>query len=183
MLNWIAKQKVNAFGRRWGYDTGYMREILDEVGAGALLPLDALQKVGKYRRGIPAAVYCAAKLTAARAADCGPCLQLTASMAEAEGIPLSLIRVLISGDRAALPEDVRLGADLADATIARDSGGEAARQQILKRWGRQGLVSLAYAIVVAQAFPTLKYALGHGHACVRVKVGGADVPVKATAAA
>ena len=46
------------------------------------------------------------------------------------------------------------------------------RGEILKRWGRAGLVSLAYAIVGAQAYPTLKYAIGHGHACVRLRVGG-----------
>jgi hypothetical protein len=49
--------------------------------------------------------------------------------------------------------------------------------------GRAGLASLAYAIVAAQAFPTLKYALGHGHACVRVKIAGGQLELSERPAA
>jgi len=183
MLKWFVKRKLDAFGRRWGYDTAYMREIVDEAGVGALWAAAGLQKLGSYRRDVPLSVYYAASLTAARFADCGPCLQLGVSMAEAAGVPAPILRALVTGDRAALPEEVRLGVDLARATVARDASGDDARQQILARWGRRALVSLAYGIVASQAYPTMKYALGYGHACVRVKVGGADVAVKVSAVA
>jgi hypothetical protein len=183
MLNWFAKKQLAAFERRWDYDTSYMNEIIDEAGAGALFAAGGLQKLGNYRKNVPRDAYVAAKVTAARGADCGPCLQLTVKMAEAEGVGAPLLRALVSGDRGALSEDARLGFDLANATLARASSGNAAREAILKRWGRAALVSMAYAIVAAQAYPTLKYALGHGHACVRVKVAGSDVPVKVAAVA
>ena len=46
---------------------------------------------------------------------------------------------------------------------------------IVKRWGRRALVSLAFAITAARIYPTVKYALGHGKACMRVVVGGTPV--------
>jgi hypothetical protein len=49
------------------------------------------------------------------------------------------------------------------------------RADVVRRWGSRGLASLAYGIVAAQAFPTLKYALGYGQTCVRVRIGGSDV--------
>jgi hypothetical protein len=37
------------------------------------------------------------------------------------------------------------------------------------------LVSLAFAITASRIYPTVKYALGHGKACMRVVVGGTPV--------
>jgi hypothetical protein len=68
-------------------------------------------------------------------------------------------------------KEALLGIELALSTIARDGTGEEARAEILHRWGRAGLVSLAYAIVGAQSFPTFKYAIGRGNTCVRVTIG------------
>jgi len=169
VLRAFARRAIEGFERRWSYDGSYMREVLDEAGLGALLPMQSLQKVGRYRRNVPAGVYYAAKVTASLAADCGPCAQLTIAMARAEGVPAPLLRALVADDRDALSADERLGYDLARATLAR-AGGDDVRGAILERWGRGGLVSLAYALVAAQAFPTLKYALGHGVACARLHV-------------
>jgi hypothetical protein len=36
-------------------------------------------------------------------------------------------------------------------------------------------VSVAFAITAARIYPTVKYALGHGKACMRVVVGGTPV--------
>ena len=49
------------------------------------------------------------------------------------------------------------------------------RRDIPKRWGRRALVSLAFAITASRLYPTVKYALGHGKACMRVVVGGEPV--------
>ncbi len=171
MLKWLVKKQLGGFQRRWDYDTSYVREIVDEAGVGAVMPLQALAKMGGYRK-VPLDAYYGAALTAGKAADCGPCLQLGVSMAEAEGVKPQTIRAILERDYPKCSKDALLGIELALATIARDDSGEEARAEILKRWGRAGLVSLAYAIVGAQAYPTFKYAIGHGHACVRLKVGG-----------
>jgi len=42
----------------------------------------------------------------------------------------------------------------------------------VKRWGKLGLISIAFAITASRIYPTVKYALGHGKACSRIVVGG-----------
>jgi hypothetical protein len=177
VFKWFARKQLEAFERKWNYDTSYAREILDEAGLDAVMPMQALQKL-KFRGGVPLEAYCAAGITAAMHADCGPCLQLGVSMAEAEGLSPHIIRAILRRDLQALPKEALLGVELAEATIARDGTGEDARNEILRRWGRRGLVAMAYAIVLAQAYPALKYAIGHGHSCVRVRVGDETVPLR-----
>jgi hypothetical protein len=177
MLKWFIRKQLNDFERKWGYDTGYVREVLDEAGVGAIMPLQALQKLGGYRR-VPMNAYYGAALTAGKDADCGPCLQLGVSMAEAAGVAPEVIRAIVQRDYEKLPQDALLGVELALATISRDGTGDDARAEILRRWGRAGLVSLGYAIVAAQAYPAFKYAIGHGHACVRLRVGNETLPMR-----
>ena len=52
------------------------------------------------------------------------------------------------------------------------------REEIIRRWGRKGLVALSLALTTARMYPTLKYALGHGKACSRVEVAGEATAVK-----
>ncbi|MGB7047950.1 MAG: hypothetical protein WBD57_06490 [Candidatus Cybelea sp.] len=175
MFKWLVKKQLESFGRKWGYDTAYMAQIVDEAGVGAVLPMQGLQKLGSYRK-VPPDVWYGAALTSGKAADCGPCLQLGVKMAEKEIKP-ELIRAILERDYAKCSKESLLGIELALSTVARDGTGGEARAEILRRWGRAGLVSLAYAIVAAQSYPTFKYAIGHGHACVRVKIGNETVPL------
>lgn len=177
MLKWFVKRQLQKFGERWEYDTGYMQEIVDEAGVSAVMPIQALGKLGAYRK-VPSDAYAGATLTAAKEADCGPCLQLGVSMAEATGVKPQTIRAILERNYAKLSKETLLGVELALSTIARNGGGEEVRSEILKRWGRAGLVSLAYGIVTAQSYPTFKYAIGHGHSCVRVRVGGETIPMQ-----
>lgn len=177
MLKWFVKKQLKGFEERWNYDTGYVREILDEAGLDAIMPLQALQKL-KYRGGLPLEVLYGAGITAAKHADCGPCLQLGVSMAEAEGLAPEIIRALLTNDLASLPKEALLGVEIAESTIARDNTGDEAREEVLRRWGRRGLAAIAYSIVLAQTYPTFKYAIGHGHTCVRVRVGNETIAMK-----
>ena len=182
MLKWLVGKQLAKFQKQWNYDTGYVREILNDAGLPAIMPLQALQKL-HYRRNVPLDVYYGAALTAGKEADCGPCLQLGVSMAEAEGVKPAVIRSILQRDYERLSKETLLGVEIALSTIARDGSGDEAREEILRRWGRAGLVSLAYAIVGAQAYPTFKYAIGHGHACVRLRVGNENVPMQTPAPA
>lgn len=178
MLKWFATKQLDRFQERWGYDTSYVREILEEAGVPAVAPLQALGKLSAFRRDVPISVYHAAALTAAKAADCGPCLQLGVSMAQEQGVAPELIRAIVQRDFERIPKDALLGVELALGTIARDGTGDEARDEVLRRWGRAGLVSLAYAIVAAQAYPAFKYAVGHGRACVRLRVGNETIAMQ-----
>jgi hypothetical protein len=76
-----------------------------------------------------------------------------------------------------MPDDVALAVGFARASLAHAPEADDMRAEILRRWGKKALVSLSFALVAACIFPTLKYAMGHGHACMRVTVGGETRPV------
>lgn len=181
MLKWLMRRRLAAFERTYGYDVSYARDILD-ADPSALLAFGRIERLARYRRGVPQAAYYAAKLVAARAEDCGPCTQLVVTMAERAGVEPAVLRAALAGDPHAMTPDAALGYRFAEAVLAHDLTAEALRDEIIKRWGRQGLVSLAFAIAAARVFPTVKYALGHGKACTRVTVGGTGVPVLRRAA-
>jgi hypothetical protein len=175
MLKWIAKRYLDNFEREWGYDVSYMREILDQAGIDAMKPMQGLGKVSAYRGGCPNDVYWAASLVAARAGDCGPCLQLGVKMAERSGMRPELIAAVLEQNRDAMTDDVRLAFDFARSVVARDGWDAPARDAIVERFGKRALVALAYGIACAGFYPAFKYALGAAHACSRIRVGSTEV--------
>jgi alkylhydroperoxidase family enzyme len=181
MLKRFIRSRLASFERTYAYDTSYMRELLD-VDLGAFLAFAKTQAVSRWRKDIPRDVYHAAKILGARSEDCGPCTQLVVTMAERDGVPADVLVAIVGGDDAALGDDVRLGVRFTRATLAHDPAADELREEIVRRWGRRALVSLSFAIVAARIYPTLKYALGHGRACQRVVVAGADVKMIAAPA-
>ena len=175
MLAWYVKRQLTRFERTWDYDVSYMRQILKDGGVRPLRALDALTKIATYSTGVPRATYHAAKITAAIQADCGPCAQLMVRMAERRGLDERTLAALVRGTLDTLPPEVRLGAEFARATMARDASGVAVREEIVRRWGRRALIPVAYGILSANAYPILKYALGYGDACRRIQVGGREI--------
>jgi hypothetical protein len=181
MFKWLIRRRIAAFERQTSYDAGYLREILD-VDPGAATAIGKMTAIAGYRRDIPVAPWYAAKITAALDGDCGPCTQLTVGMAEAAGVDPDLIRKVVAGDVAALPDDVALTVRFARAVLVRDVEADELRGRIHERWGPAAVISLAYGMAAAQFYPMLKFGLGHGTACVRLRVGGADMPVLREAA-
>jgi hypothetical protein len=181
MLRWLIRRWIAGFERTWDYDASYVRDIL-EAGPRAALIFNRVAALGAYRRDAPADALYAAKITTARAEDCGPCTQLGVTMAEREGIDPALLRAVIDRDEARMTEAARLGFRFAEATLAHDSAADDWRQEIVQRWGHRALVSLAFGIASARLFPTVKYALGHGKACQRITIGGRTAPTLRQAA-
>jgi hypothetical protein len=180
LLKALIRNRLDAFEREHDYDMGYAREILD-ISTPALLKFNRLAGMAQYREDVPAEAWYAAKLVGTLAEDCGPCTQLVAGMAEREGVAAATIRAILRGQEAALPSDAALGYRFARAVLRHELEADVLRAEVVQRWGRRALVSLAYALTTARMFPTLKYAMGHGHACVRVKVGGEELPAASAA--
>ena len=174
MVKWLMKQGIAAFERQWDYDASYVREII-EASPRAAWMFSRAAAIGKYRKDVPAAAWTAAGITAVRHEDCGPCTQLGVSMAERAGIDPKVLRAILTEDPAAMPDDVALAWRFTRATIDRDPSADRYREEIVKRWGPRALISLAFAMVAARIYPTVKYAMGHGQACTRIVVGGAPV--------
>jgi hypothetical protein len=176
MLKWLFRRRLDAFDKEFGYDSSYAREILD-ADVGAFLKFAKVMGFAKYRKDVPADAWYTAGIVGTAAEDCGPCTQLGATMAEREGIDPDVLRAVLEGDESAMPPDVALVYRFARATLAHDPEADGFREEILRKWGERGLISLAFAITASRLFPTVKYALGHGRACARVKVGGTVVDV------
>jgi len=179
-LKALIRNRLDAFEREYDYDMGYAREILD-ISPAALLKFNRIMGLAQYREDAPLEAWYAAKLVGTLAEDCGPCTQLVARMAEREGVAPATIRAILRGQEAAMPADAALGWRFARAVLAHDLEADVLRGEVVHRWGRRALVSLAYALTAARMFPTLKYAMGHGHSCVRVRVGGEELPLVAAA--
>jgi hypothetical protein len=111
------------------------------------------------------------------AEDCGPCTQLVIDMAQRKGVHPNILRAIVARDFAAVPFEVALAARFAEASLRHAPEADDLREEVVRRFGKRGLVSLAFAMTASRLYPTLKYALGHGRACTRVTVGGETRPV------
>jgi hypothetical protein len=176
MIGWFIKRRINAFERAYNYDMSYARELL-EVDPGAFHKFAKVMGFAHYCKDVPREVWTAAKLVGTMAEDCGPCTQLTVTMAEQEGVSPEVIWAIVERDTQAMPEEVALGFRFAEASLAHAPEADELREQVVARWGPRGLVSLAFALTAARLFPTLKYAVGLGQACTRVSVGGKTLTV------
>ena len=125
-----------------------------------------------YHKDVPLAPWCAAGIAGVLAEDCGPCTQLGVDRAAEAGVPPEVVRAVVAGDVDAMPDDVALAYRFARASLDRAPEADALRDEVVRRWGPRGLVSLAFAVTTARMFPTLKSALGHARSCTRVRVAG-----------
>ena len=181
MLRWMARRRLAAFERAFEYDTGYMREMLDASWA-SFLRFSAVAKMATLREDVPPDAWYAAKLSATMAEDCGPCTQLVVRMAEADGVSAAALRGILEGDERAMGHDAALAQRFARAVLAHHADADALRGQIVARWGQRAVVTLALAIAASRMFPTVKYAMGHGRSCSRIRIGDTETrPVLARA--
>lgn len=171
MIGWLMRRSISAFERTWNYNAAYMRDVLDADPA-ALWTFSKVMGLSKYRKDVPTAAYYAAKIAGVMAEDCGACTQLNIDMAQKAGVDAASLRAMVTRDFAAMPPDAALAFRFAEATLQHAAEANSLREEIERRWGKRGLVSLAFAITSARIFPTLKYALGHGQACARLAIGG-----------
>jgi hypothetical protein len=182
MIDWFLHRRLAAFEGHYDYDASYLHRLL-KTSRRAFLRFSRATAMGQHRDGVPLEPWFAAKLVAASSEDCGPCTQLGVDFAREAGIPDAVVRAVLRDDTAALPADAAVAVRYARAAIAHSADLPAATQEVVWRWGERGLVSLAFAITGTRLYPMLKYALGEGHACLKVTVGGESVAVARTAPA
>ncbi len=177
MFRWLVNRQLDAFEREFNYDVSYTRDILN-ASPRAVWLFSKVLPVARFRKDVPMDAWYAAKIAAALAEDCGPCTQLAVTMAERDGVSPAALRAILAADEKAMSPGVALGFRFARAVLSRDlTESDRLRAEILNRWGRIGLVSLALNIGASRIFPTVKYALGHGRACTQICVAGATAPL------
>ncbi|WP_274055319.1 hypothetical protein [Thalassomonas actiniarum] len=155
--------------KRYDYDVGYLQDIL-QTDAKAFLKLMAFQTMSSHTGNLPPAVLFAARLRAIIWDDCGPCTQLIVNLAlEAEVNP-AIVQAIVDRDLNKLPEDIALVVEFTELVLAHDPEADNLRARILALWGKKGLVAIGYSISSSRVYPALKYTLGYGKTCSRVRV-------------
>jgi hypothetical protein len=176
MIKWLLRRWIAKFERTWNYDASYLRDVLD-ADPRALIAFMRAARLGAYRKDVPPGAYCAAGIVGTMAEDCGPCTQIAIDMAQRAGIDPAILRAIVARDLAAMPLEVALAYRFAEASLQHAAEADDLREEVVRRFGKRGLVSLAFAVTMARLYPTLKYAMGHGRACTRVTIGGEPRPV------
>ena len=169
MIRFFARHGLRQFSRRYNYDTAYLEHLLD-TNLWAFLKFSAVKLVSGHHSGIPPSPWFAASIRAAMFEDCGPCAQLVCDMALEAGVERDVVQNVISADLQQLPGDIALVVSFTEMVLARDMRADELREQIKQRWGEDGLISLAFTISSTRVYPSLKYVLGHGHACSRLQI-------------
>jgi hypothetical protein len=178
MLGWLVRRRLAAFERAFDYDVSYWRDI-HQASPRACSCFSKIVKISNYREDVPGEAWYAAKLAAALTEDCGSCTQLVVKMAEREGMSPAAIRAVVLGEEGAMPPDTALGFRFAQAVLRRDiAESDRLRREIVTRWGKKALVSLALDIASARVYPSVKYALGYGHTCTKVSLAGTEIAVR-----
>jgi hypothetical protein len=176
MFRWFLRRQIAGFERTWNYDASYLHELID-IDPQAMLAFGKLQAIGNYRKDVPPAAWSAAGIIAVMSEDCGPCTQLAIDMAERGGVDPAVLRAIVVRDFAAMPDEVALVVRFTEATLRHVPEADELREEVVRRFGKRGLIALAFAMLAGRMYPTVKYALGHGHACMRLTIGGETRPV------
>lgn len=171
MLSWFIRWRLDAFQSRYDYDVEYLREIL-AVNPRALFRFVEATKLNRVRAGVPLEVWTVAHLVGVLHEDCGPCVQLGVDLALQAGVAPETLEALLTNNLGALSGECVLAVRYGRAVLARKAEADDYRQQLLSRFGKLGLVSLAFALTSARLYPSMKYALGFGKACEKVTVRG-----------
>ena len=163
--------------RKYNYDVRYMQALLDS-GLITFLKFLGFQSMSAHRGNLPPHLTFAARLSTILQEDCGPCTQLVVDMAIEQQVSPDVIRQVIERDIAKLPEDVSIVLRFTEYVLARAPEANELRNEIVNRWGQEGLVTLSLAISSMRVYPSIKYALGFCQTCQQIVLD--DTPVSVT---
>lgn len=176
MLGAIFHRIVARFERSFGYDGGYLHEMVD-ASARSAFKFMLFQPLANHRENVPREAWFAAKLAGAMSEDCGPCSQLVVDMALEAGVSAATLIALARDQMTQAGADAALGFRYGRAVAVNQADAASLAREVRERFGDRGLVSLAFAVASARVFPTLKRGMGHGAACRKLVIEEEVVPV------
>lgn len=180
MFKTACHRSVRALERRFGYDAAYLHEVI-EAAPMAFVKFALFQIMAGHHDGVSREAWCAARIAAALSEDCGPCVQITVDMALAAGMDPKAIAALLRGDLEQAGADAELGFRYGLAVAQNTPEALTLAERAEKRFGKRGLVSLAYGVACSRVYPALKRGLGHGVACTRIAISDETIVMKQAA--
>ncbi|MYM63041.1 carboxymuconolactone decarboxylase family protein [Pseudomaricurvus sp. HS19] len=169
MFNAIARKFITAFGRRYDFDVSYQLYLADHSGS-AFRTFARACKLGWHRQRVSPQVAMAVQLVAIQFEDCGSCTELMIKLAREAGMEEAEINTVLSGHADGLQEELALACRYA-RTVLRHEESAGVLEEVRQRWGEQGVIDLAMAVLGARLYPQMKWALGFaspGAACAMV---------------
>jgi AhpD family alkylhydroperoxidase len=157
------RQEIDDFESHYGYDTTFMRELL-ETSPGGYQKFDAFLPMAHHNEKLNAEDFWVTKLAAMRVADCGACLALNVRMAREAGVSKELIAAAANGGSRleACSKDLY---EFAAATAANEVIDSALMKRIESRYDKGALLEIGISVASAVVFPTIKRALGYTQHC------------------
>lgn len=177
MLKQFIHRRIAALERAFGYDATYIHEVAD-ASTPAIMKFMLFQQMSSHRDRIPRDAWFAARIAAALCEDCGPCTQLVVNMALRDGMALGAIASLLRGDLEQAGTDAELGFRYGIAVAKGTDDSLRLVADAEARYGKRGLLSLAFAVACSRVYPALKRGLGHGAACSRIVVSDETVTLR-----
>jgi hypothetical protein len=177
MFKAFIHRRIAALERAWGYDASYLHDVTD-ASPPAFVKFAMFQWMASHRERVPRDAWFAARIAAALCEDCGPCTQLVVNMALRDGMTPEAIASLLRGDLEQAGGDAELGFRYGIAVANGTNDASQLCADAEARYGKRGLVSLAFAVASSRVYPTIKRGLGHGMACSRIVVSDETVTIR-----
>lgn len=177
MLKSVLHKQVAKLEAAYGYDGTYMHEVLD-TSLGAFVKFMLFQTMSSHNEGVSKNAWYAAKLAAAMSEDCGPCTQLVVNMALKAGVPAPSISAVIRGDIEQADAETAFGFRYGMAVATNHPDAVTYAEQAKKRYGKRGVISLAFTVAASRVYPAVKRGMGHGAACAKIVVANDIIAVK-----
>jgi hypothetical protein len=174
MRKLIARFLLRNFGKRYGYDTGYMEMMLQESPI-AFFKFARVRGAVAHREVVPIEARYAVAITGLLVENCGACTQLLINMALEAGMAKGQIEALLRRDIGAMNPSVALSFQFADAVLRYSGDDESYRAAIRDRWGPKGVIDLAMAMQMNRIYPMMKRALGYANECRHLDVAGRQI--------
>jgi len=177
MFKRFIHRRIAKLERAFGYDATYLHDVTN-ASTSAFAKFTAFQWMSSHRDRIPRDAWFAARIAAALSEDCGPCTQLVVNMALRSGMKPGAIASLLRGDLEQAGADAELGFRYGIAVANGTDDALRLCEDAEARYGKRGLVSLAYAVACSRVYPALKRGLGHGVACSSIVVSDETVTIR-----
>ena len=174
MLKRLMNRLIADSERKTGESADWLRDIA-RVSAKSFFVFGLFTPMSTHRKALPLRMHHLARLAAIAEADCGPCFQTVVNYAVHDGIDETLIKAAIERDVSQMNEMEATVFRFAGAVARKEPDDGAAREAIIRAWGEQALIDLAFAVAAVRVFPTVKRALGYGEACQLLDLKGQPV--------
>lgn len=175
MFKYLVNKSLKSMSQRYEYDVRYMQDILQK-DVSAFIKFMGFQIMASHNGNLPKEIAYAVRLTSIMWDDCGSCTQLIVDMALEANVDPDLLKAIISKDYDTLDNMTSLVVHYTEMVLSHHPDADTLRDDIKYLWGTQGLVAIGFCISTTRVYPALKYALGYGKACIKIRL--ADELVK-----